>query len=76
MSIVFTALRKILFGSVMKAAISFILTNEALQRKVFFWLAQKIVDQTDTPADNELLAIVEQALGEKPDLSELKKLGG
>ena len=76
MSIVLMALRKILFGSVMKAAIAYILTNETLQRKLFFWLAHLIVKQTDTPADDELLALIEESLGEKPDLSELESLGG
>jgi len=76
MSFVILFIRKVLFGTMMKAAISALLSNEKLQRELFFWLAHKIVAQTETKADDEFLKIVEDALGEKPDLEGLKKLGG
>jgi len=76
MSFVLLFIRKVLFGTMMKAALAAILSNEKLQRALFFWLAELIVKQTATPADDKLLEIVKQSLGETPDLSELKKLGG
>ena len=76
MSIVLLFIRKVLFGTMMKAAIGAILDNQKLQRALFFWLADLIVKQTDTPADDKLLQIVKDSLGETPDLTEVKKLGG
>lgn len=76
MNIVLLFIRKVLFGTMMKAAIGAILSNTSLQRALFFWLAELIVKQTDTPADDEFLEIVKKNLGETPDLTELRKLGG
>ena len=71
MAIVLTVLRKLIFGTVVKAALNHILNNEKLQKEVFFWLAHIIVKRTDTPADDEFLAMVEKAMGETPDLKGL-----
>ena len=73
MGFVLILIKKMLFGTVMKAAVGHLLENGDLQKKVFFWLAHQIVQRTDTPADDELLRIVEEAMGEKPDISDLPK---
>ena len=76
MSFVILFIRKIFFGTVMKAAIGAILSNPKLQREVFFWLAELIVKHTDNKMDDKFLEILKANFDEAPDLTELKKLGG
>tara|TARA_R110000744_G_scaffold90018_1_gene174926 strand:+ start:375 stop:602 length:228 start_codon:yes stop_codon:yes gene_type:complete len=75
MSFVLIFIRKIFFGTMMKAAIGAILSNPTLQREVFFWLAEIVAKHTDNTMDDKLVEILKQNLGEV-DLTELKKLGG
>lgn len=73
MSVILMVLRKVLFGTVVKAALNHILNNERLQKEVFMWLAHQIVKRTDTPADDEFLTVVIKAMGESPDIKHLPK---
>ena len=75
MSFVLLFIRKIFFGTMMKAAISAILSNPTLQREVFFWLAEIVAKHTDNTMDDQLVDILKKNLGDV-DLTELKKLGG
>jgi len=48
----------------LKKAIDMMLNNTDLQRKVFFFLAKKIVESTDNDLDDKLLEIIQGSLGE------------
>lgn len=75
MSIVLLFIRKVFFGTMMKAALGAILSNPKLQREVFFWLAEIVAKHTDNTMDDKLVLILKENLGEV-DLTELRKLGG
>ena len=62
-------------GWLLKFALRMILGNKSLMLKMFFLLAEKIVEETDNELDDEFVALLRHALGaENADTTELKEL--
>jgi hypothetical protein len=62
-------------GWLLRFALKLILGNKSLMMKMFFLLAEKIVEETDNELDDEFVELLKQALGEEhSDTDELKEL--
>jgi hypothetical protein len=70
-AIALAALRAFVTNFLLKRLMGTLLKDTRLQEKVFFWLAQKIVDNTETQADNEMLDMIKQSLGYTPDTADI-----
>jgi hypothetical protein len=70
-AIALAALRAFVTNFLLKRLMGTLLKDTRLQEKIFFWLAQKIVDNTETQADNEMLDMIKQSLGYTPDTADI-----
>ena len=62
-------------GWLLKYALRMILGNKSLMMKMFFLLAEKVVEETDNDLDDEFVELLRHALGaEHSDTTELKEL--
>ena len=71
MTLILAALRAFVTNFLLRRLMGTLLKDTKLQEKLFFWLAQTIVDNTETLADDKLLAAVKESLGYTPDASSI-----